>query len=310
MKKSYLLLIMIILGATVQAAKPLSTKKAPTQTGSTKGSSNVNMTGSQATGASASAGSLNVTGGDMSLSSMSDSNSSNGSTSVNSYQVIPADNPPPFPYNGNLNQTYILSFMQDMCSQGYTTLEGLSDRDFEQLKAENIGSYNSKGQFSPALKQGSLSGPGKKWASALTNGVYKINQNALREAIKEGVFAGQLLTDRLLVQEFFLGRLAVTMQAMANGTALGSGQTDFKKISDAVGVSLKQTRYIRNGVEATVGNNRSVVSASQSTTFTTVDFFVGAIVINNTSVGIEFGDSIVIGGGGWFFAGTKNSVYE
>lgn len=310
MKKFYLLLVVSVWSATVQAAKgatkPLSTKKTPARTGSTTGSSAVNMTSSQGSGSS-SLGGLNVTGGGISSSSISGSSSSNGPTVANSYQVIPADNPPPFSYNGNSNEDYMLPYMQKMCAQGYTTLEGLSDKGIEKLKAGNIGNYNSKGQFTPALKQGGLSGPGKKWASALTNGVYKINQNVLRQSIKEGVWSAQLLTNRLLVQEFFLGRLAVTMQAMANGTALGSGQTDFKKISDAVGVSLKQTRYIRNGVEATVGDNRSVISVSQSKTFTPVDFFVGAIVVNKTTAGIQFGDSVVIGGGVGFLPVPKTA---
>lgn len=298
--------------ATIQAVKPaakktLSTKKLAAPKGSTKGASKIGMMSSD-TAAALPSGGLNVNSGTLPPAS----GASSSPSTVGNYTVHPEDNAPPFLYKSSQQEDMSLSrFMYELGTQGYTTLVGpcradVVDTKLDKVKAGNFGIYRNN-KFFPASKSTStaLNKPQKCYAQNLTQGVYKINQSTLREAIKEGKFAAQLLTNRLLVQEFFLGRLAVTMQAMSNGTALGEGQADFKKISDAVAISLKQTRYIRNGVEVLSGENASVINVTTGKTFTPVDFFVGAIVVNKSDVGIKFGNSAVIGGGVGFLPVPK-----
>lgn len=190
-----------------------------------------------------------------------------------------------------------MSFMNWIATQGLTTLVGPSrslqggkyvdtqlTHDANGLPAKVYGSYSSPGHFKSVKKaDGSHQ---ESLTKNLREGVYKINQQALAAAIKKGTFVGRSLKSRLLVQEYFLGQLAVIVPPVANGKVLsGTDQTVLQSLGTNLGKELKKTRYMRNALEQV--NGPEVFKIGVGKAFTAVDFFVGAIVINNSNVPIQ-----------------------
>ena len=224
-------------------------------------------------------------------------------TVTNAYTVKSLD------INPTQNYSQIRAKMNALATKGYTYIPGYwTDKSIKGFLKGSFGHY-SKGKFFPATKSKTLSKYQRSVRDSLVNSVFKINQKALGEVVQNGEFGRRLLHFRLLIQEYYLGQLSVAMSGLAlNGTALeGKNRTLFNTIYSAVKTNFKQTRYLRNVLDNT-GGQYSIKTLGQSNSLSPVDFFAGAIVVNNTSSGITAGGEFVPAGAVGFLP-IKKDVY-
>ncbi|MFT6765718.1 MAG: hypothetical protein ACJAZS_000604 [Alteromonas naphthalenivorans] len=332
MKKFIYLLVFMSVGfVSVKPVKAAPAKKATTTTaaakaaptGSTKGASSVGMASSSD---NSSATSLNFTGAkpgagitDSSGDTDDSGDAAGGGTQSanqvsNGYTVEPAD-ANPMVNSQSLGYDGLVTWMKDLLiNQGYLTLAcdcggknnkspiNVSLATVDGFVKGNFGSYATNGDFKAVSKGTSLNHNQNFVKNLLTTGAYKIDQAKLLKGIQAGKFSGDLLTSRLLVQEFYLGQLAVTVPAIATGTALSKADRTFVAgIGTKLAEALKQTRYLRNGVQMGSQVNRYMSTSGKGTTFTPVDFFAGAIVINNSQNVINSNGLQLSQGGVGFF---------
>ena len=223
-------------------------------------------------------------------------------TLANAYKVEPEDKSPKQSYND------IRNMMQKLATKGYTQFGPWSD-GYINTKLKEQGSYGSNGSYSPGRASSAIKRENYK---VLNESIYKINQKELVKAIQNGNLfeTGSMLQNRLLIQEFYLGQLSVSMPAISNSKLFsGTDKETLTSIKNDLQSTFKQTRYMRNALNRKAEVDSSTFTIGVSKSFSPVDFIVGVIVINESTTSAIKSNTIGIKPGGIGFLPLKSNIY-
>lgn len=213
--------------------------------------------------------------------------SSSSNSSSSDYVVLPPDNNPSMGYDDGSKS--LVSLMKNLTSQGYTSISYGNNTYLDNnlysksgYVGKQLGYYQANGNYTPSRLRNQ-----NAVADVLTQGVYKINKDALVKAIGKGKFFNKDLMYRLLVEEFFFGQLIVSTGPFWNKSSSLSVNSVLQNGSKSWQTTLTRLRFIRNALEAK--NSSGTFTIGQNPSFSPVDFFVGIMLINNSSTVFQSG---------------------